>query len=100
MLPLLRILSDLATSLRSWLAIREVRARWELSRDIAQHHDEYEDAITDFRNSGDHERADLLLRRLARDAGFANPVEQLLNTDSGPNVSGQPEGNVGESPKI
>jgi len=100
MLPILQILSDLASSLKSWLAIREVRARWELSRDIAQHYDEYEDAITDFRNSSDHERADLLLRRMARDEGFANPVRQLLDSKSGPIVHGDAAGNVGISPKV
>lgn len=99
-MPLLQILSDLASALRSWLAIREVRARWELSRDIAEHHDEYEDAITGFRDSGDHERADVLVRRMARDEGFANPVRQLLEPKSGPIVSGDAGGNVGVSPKV
>ncbi|MEI6715994.1 MAG: hypothetical protein WCO60_19765 [Verrucomicrobiota bacterium] len=94
-MSLLQLLCDLAAALRYWLSIKAVRARWELQRDIASNADEYEDAIFAARSSGEHDRADVLLRRLTRNAGFSTPVNELPPAGAGGSTPGNKSGNVG-----
>lgn len=84
-MPLLSLLSDLAGALRYWLQIKATRAKWELQRDIAQRQDDIEDAIFAARSRGDHNLAELLRSRFAREQGFA---ERLPDAPKGTNVPG------------
>jgi hypothetical protein len=72
---MLELFTKLAGALELWLRVKAVRARWDLQTDIAKSQDALEDAIAACRAVGQHERADVMRQRFARQQGFAEQAK-------------------------
>lgn len=78
----------LLQSLSSWLQLRVISARWELTREIERYCDATENAILTARAAGDDALADRLLNRFTRAAGIAIPAVGGAPPPAGPDVPG------------
>ena len=83
MLPLLLSLLKLA---ESYLAIKAIRAKWELERDIENHCDEVQNEILKARAAGDDARADILHQRLLSSSGISVSAQRNIEAVPGADV--------------
>ena len=75
-------------SLSKWLEIKAIRAHWDLSRDIEDSCDRYENEILRARRDGNDALADRLRSRFSRAAGIVVPSIGSAAPLQGANVPG------------
>lgn len=82
------MLIPLLQALSSWLQLRLISARWELTREIERYCDETENAILAARNAGNDALADRLRERFERASGVM-PISGSSAPSTDGNVSGK-----------
>jgi len=81
------MLLALIQSLKLWLELKNVTAHWELTKDIENYCDKYENEILRARSDGNDALADRMRARFARASGIAIPSIGNSTLVQGANVS-------------